>query len=54
MKHQSTTWPTVVALCLAAVSELAATELSLEGAVQAALMGNRDLTAARYAVKKSE
>ncbi len=29
-------------------------ELSMEGAVQAALMGNRDLAAARFAVKKAE
>ncbi len=39
---------------LVATSSAAAVELSLEGAVQSALMGNRDLAAARFAVKKAE
>ena len=39
---------------LAFASSAAAAELSLEGAVQTALMGNRDLVAARLAVKKAE
>ena len=38
----------------AGVSSAAASQLSLGGAVQAALMGNRDLAAARFAVKKAE
>jgi len=54
MKYHSTIWPTAAALCVLAVSDIRATELSLEGAVQAALMGNRDLVAARFSVKKSE
>ena len=54
MKYQSTIWRSVVALCVSTASDIGATELSLEGAVQTALMGNRDLMAARFAVKKSE
>lgn len=54
MKYHPTTSLVVVALCAAAVADVRAAALSLEGAVQAALMGNRDLVAARYAVKKSE
>lgn len=45
---------TALAALLAAASTGAAVELSLEGAVQAALIGNRDLVAARFAVKKAE
>jgi cobalt-zinc-cadmium efflux system outer membrane protein len=47
--------PMVVAGCaLFVASTSMAADLSLEGAVQAALMGNRDLAAARFAVKKAE
>jgi cobalt-zinc-cadmium efflux system outer membrane protein len=51
----SKTLQSLAAVCLlAAAPRGAAVELSLEGAVQAALMGNRDLVAARFAVKKAE
>jgi cobalt-zinc-cadmium efflux system outer membrane protein len=42
------------ACALAAASTGLAASLSLEGAVQAALMGNRELQAARFAVQKAE
>jgi len=54
MTRITTTCKTAVAALLVATSGAAAVELSLEGAVQAALMGNRDLAAARFAVKKAE
>jgi cobalt-zinc-cadmium efflux system outer membrane protein len=54
MTYQKNIWPTAVALGVLTAANLGATELSLEGAVQAALMGNRDLVAARFAVKKAE
>lgn len=55
MKYYSTLLKIAAALCAAGVaSPVCAADLSLEGAVQAALMGNRDLVAARFAVKKAE
>lgn len=53
------TYPTFIKVCvavlaLAAASDGVAVEVSLEGAVQAALMGNRDLVAARFVVKRAE
>ena len=55
MKNHSTFRKIVAVLCaLAPALEAMGAELSLEGAVQAALMGNRDLAAARFAVKKAE
>ena len=54
MKHCSTFWKIAVACGALAASHAGAAELSLEGAVQAALMGNRDLVAARFAVRKAE
>ena len=54
MTYHKKIWQTAVALGVLTVVNLGATELSLEGAVQAALMGNRDLVAARFAVKKAE
>lgn len=54
MKCFAKIWPTTVALGVLTAANLGAAELSLEGAVQAALMGNRELVAARYEVKKAE
>lgn len=45
-------WTT--ALCVIVAAKASAASLSMESAVQAALMGNRELTAARFAVKKAE
>jgi outer membrane protein, heavy metal efflux system len=59
MKKRSTFWlsgrvlPVLVVVC-GLLCPAWASELSMEGAVQAALMGNRDLAAARFAVKKAE
>lgn len=54
MTRITTFWKTATAVLLVAAPPASAAELSLEGAVQAALMGNRDLAAARFAVKKAE
>ena len=54
MTRITTSWKTAWATLLVIASSAAAADLSLEGAVQAALMGNRDLAAARFAVKKAE
>ena len=59
MKKRNTFWltgrilPVLVVVC-GPLCPAWASELSMEGAVQAALMGNRDLAAARFAVKKAE
>jgi len=54
MKFHSTVCKITAVLCGLAAPAVSAAGLSLEGAVQAALMGNRDLAAARFAVKKAE
>ncbi len=54
MKNNSTFWKLAAVFLLAAVSSGEAADLSLESAVQTALMGNRDLQAARFAVHKAE
>jgi cobalt-zinc-cadmium efflux system outer membrane protein len=59
MKKRNTFWlsgrilPVLVVVC-GPLYPAWGSELSMEGAVQAALMGNRDLAAARFAVKKAE
>ena len=59
MKKRNTFWlsgrvlPVLVVVC-GLLCPAWGSELSMEGAVQAALMGNRDLAAARFAVKKAE
>ena len=59
MKKRNTFWlsgrilPVLVVVC-GPLCPAWGSELSMEGAVQAALMGNRDLAAARFAVKKAE
>ena len=55
MKQQQHILKITIALCaIVAASDARAASLSMESAVQAALMGNRELVAARFAVKKAE
>jgi len=51
-QHHILHW--AAAFCVMAAVEATAASFSMEGAVQAALMGNRDIAAARFAVKKAE
>ncbi len=55
MKQQRYILHWLVAFCaMASGTEASAASFSMEGAVQAALMGNRDLIAARFVVQKAE
>jgi len=55
MKQQRYILKLAAVLCAMAYgTDASAASFSMESAVQAALMGNRDLIAARFAVKKAE